>query len=266
MERVPLITIDYRKGSVDLKPLFEAHRLPHEVGTLPFGDFAFEGNGAKGTSLIGIEYKKVPDLLECLRDGRFVGHQLPGMLEHFDYSYLVIEGITRPEPNSGLLQEMVIGKGGSPWWRDVMFGGRRRFMWRDWDNFITTLEQSRLKVRRVDNAEMTVHTVGSLHHWYTGKQWHEHQSLRALHSAAYPTMTLENKSAVVRRVAKEFVGIGVERSLAVHGQFHTVWDMVTALREEWLRVPGLTPGIVDKVMRQIHGEQDEREREQDRER
>lgn len=253
-----MITIDDRAGSGALAPLFALAHLPHQLGRLPFGDFAFEGNGSKGLSMIGIEYKKVNDLISCMCDGRYVGHQLPGMLNYFDHPYLIVEGVTRPDPRSGVLQELVQGKGGNQWWRDTVLGARRgrRFMWRDWDGYLTTLEHGKAKVRRTDNEHMTVETVGSLYHWYTHKKWHEHDSLRALHSLPSAVMTLEDKESIVRRVSKEFVGIGIERSLSAHMRFRTPFDFITATWEELQDIPGVGPTVANKIMRQIHGSKD----------
>jgi ERCC4-type nuclease len=249
----PPIIIDRRTGSVELVPLFKGLALPHTVGELAYGDFSIEGNTAKGVGLIGIERKRVTDLLQCMCDGRYVGHQLPGMLNYYDHSYLIVEGITRPAPHTGILQYAVEDSAGKTWWRDVTVFKRRRFMWRDFDGFITTLEHSKTKVRRTDNAQMTVATVGSLYHWYTHKKWQEHDSLKALYSTPYAVMTLEDKSSIVRRIAKELGGIGVDKSLAVCMKFRTPFDMITAESTDWMSIPGIGPTIAERVMREIHG-------------
>ena len=247
-----MLSIDRRKGSAELAPLFDGLHVPYQVEELPFGDFSFVGNGVKGPGLIGVERKRIGDLINSMCDGRLVGHQLPGMFEYFDHSYLIVEGVLRPEPTTGILQQGVEDKRGAMWWKDITLG-RRRFMWRDLDGFLTTVEHSRVKVRRTDSSWMTAHTVASIYHWYTHKAWSEHDSLRQLHSVPFPVMTMEDKRNIVRRIAKEFAHIGVEKSLAVAMKFRSVWDMVTADRSEWETIPGIGPGISKRVQEEIHG-------------
>lgn len=83
-------------GSKELvKPLQDmglpAHAVTHSV--LPFGDVAFMGRGEGGAPLyIGIELKKVGELVTSLRTKRLQGHQLLGLIKDFDRRYLLIEG------------------------------------------------------------------------------------------------------------------------------------------------------------------------------
>ncbi len=67
--------------------------LPVCVKRLKSGDVMFVGRGEKGAPLvIGIEHKKLSDLIQSLNDGRLVGDQLPAMVREFDRSHLIIEG------------------------------------------------------------------------------------------------------------------------------------------------------------------------------
>jgi hypothetical protein len=60
---------------------------------MPFGDIAFEGRGERGKKVqVGIEFKKLSELVGALRTGRLQGHQAPGMQDAFDFRYLLIEG------------------------------------------------------------------------------------------------------------------------------------------------------------------------------
>jgi ERCC4-type nuclease len=75
--------------------------LPVDASTqLEAGDLFFVGRGDKGAATtIGIEHKKVADLIASLRTGRLQGVQLPGMRAAeagatplYDYAYLMVEG------------------------------------------------------------------------------------------------------------------------------------------------------------------------------
>lgn len=83
-------------GSKELVEPLRRMGLPVEAVThsvLPFGDVAFLGRGEKGAPLyIGIELKKVGELVQSLRSKRLQGHQLLGLTKDFDRRYLLIEG------------------------------------------------------------------------------------------------------------------------------------------------------------------------------
>ena len=77
-----MILVDSREGSKQLQPLLRDSKLTR----LEFADFAFTGSDRDGRiSQIGIEYKTLPDVLSCIADGRFAGHQLPGMMKAYDH-------------------------------------------------------------------------------------------------------------------------------------------------------------------------------------
>lgn len=252
---VSMVTIDPRAGSGELAKYFDRVFVPYQLKEQQFGDFSFEGHCARGPGMIGIERKTIPDMLACMVSARFVGKQLPGMLECYEQSYLVVEGITRPHPTEGILQIGTENQQGGIRWVNCNVFTRYPMKWRAFDGFLTTLEHSKLKVRRTDNQMMTVNTIASLYHWYRDKKWSEHDSLRGLYSEPYKYFSLEDKSSIVRRVAKEFQGIGVDKSLSVHMKFPTVWDMITALREDWLSIPGIGDTIADSVQKEIHERQ-----------
>ena len=88
-----MILVDTRAGSNELiEPLLKAG-LPVEEATLEFGDLAFLGRGEGGKKLtIGIEHKKMGDLVQSMTGGRLAGHQLPGMLGMYDRCWLIAEG------------------------------------------------------------------------------------------------------------------------------------------------------------------------------
>lgn len=247
--------VDYRKGSGELIPLLESMAVPTFKDTLPSGDFSFTGNGPKGLCMVGVERKRIKDMLDCMQDSRFVGLQLPRMIEHYDFRYLIVEGIVRPQPETGVLEEHRAGQ-----WREVCLG-RQRFNWEALDKFLTTLEHAPIKIRRVGSPHGTAETVTSLYHWWTGKLWHEHKSLSGLYSAAYPTIPLTEKDDWVRAVAKELPGIGPEKSLWASRRWKSIEDMVLATAEEWAELPGVGPVIAAKVVSTIKGREGRKRKE-----
>ena len=105
-----LLLVDRREGSHDLvKPLLAMGLLVEEV-TLDFGDVAFTGRGNGGKPVeIGVEFKTLSELCSALRTERLTGHQLPGMRETFDYSWLLVEGELMFNAKGQLLRKSKFG-------------------------------------------------------------------------------------------------------------------------------------------------------------
>lgn len=103
-----MIYVDYRAGSHELVDPLKLAGLPVEETTLPAGDVAFTGRGERGKELlIGVEYKKLSELVTSLRDERLQGHQLPEMAKAgYDHTWLLIEGELLYD-NVGKLQRRV---------------------------------------------------------------------------------------------------------------------------------------------------------------
>lgn len=88
-----MIFVDYRAGSKELIDPLRTLGIEVEKTTLAFGDLMFTGRGLKGAAVdIGIEFKKLTELVESLRTERLQGYQMKGMRLQYDYSYLLIEG------------------------------------------------------------------------------------------------------------------------------------------------------------------------------
>src|ERR1035437_1169131 len=69
-----MILIDKRIGSADLLAPLQAAGFDAQLVELAFGDLAFEGKGPNGTTLnVGVELKRLGDLVSSLRTGRLAG-------------------------------------------------------------------------------------------------------------------------------------------------------------------------------------------------
>lgn len=88
-----MIFVDYRMGSAELVPALRRLGLDVEETTLTAGDVAFVGRGEGGKEVnVGIEFKKVGELVQSIRTERLQGFQLFRMREEYDFSYLLVEG------------------------------------------------------------------------------------------------------------------------------------------------------------------------------
>lgn len=229
-----MMLVDDQSGSKDLYPYIRALTTECLLTRIdpPFADIAWYGNGPDDKQVkVGVEYKKLPDVLDCMMDGRFAAHQAVGMVEHYDRRYLLIEMQRhRFDRNNGILQRM---KGNN--WYDVMRNGRG-FTYRDLEHWVTTVEeQAQFRVVKVYDEYESARWTFSKYTWYTAKGWDEHDSFKQFHVPPPPTAAFV-KPNVVRRVAKEIGGIGWDRSIPVATHFGSVYNLATADASDWASI------------------------------
>jgi ERCC4-type nuclease len=244
-----VITIDGRQGSSELAPLFP-HDIPTTISHLDYGDFYFMGHGPDCSYVsVGVERKAIKDLLNSMTTGRLSGHQLPGLTQQYEYVYLLVEGLWRFNPISGVLETMV-----GPSWQDACLGGRR-FMAKEIVGFLNTLAiKAGIQVVYTHSQRETVQTIVALYHWWNSKNWDQHDSHLAphkVHKGAQGQVQLV-KPSLVRRIAAELPLIGWGKSLAVAEYFPSVRIMMTATEQQWRDIPGIGKGIAKGVVDEIN--------------
>jgi len=241
--------IDRRAGSKDLyAPLQSARVRPLELGDLHYGDVHIQGNGPEGCPWnIGVEYKKLSDLCQSIDTGRLVGHQLPGMLDCFQETWLLVEGSWKV----GAHGEVLVPKG--PRYVSMRSGVHQCFLASALHGFLLTCQiKLGVKVWHTTTQEATVAWLSALNHWWTGKTYEEHRAHLNFDTSA--GLTLISKPSLVRRVAKELPGIGWERSGAVARRFNSVVDMAVAPQSEWEEIDGIGRTMAQRIVRAMEGE------------
>lgn len=219
--------------------IFRHWGVPCQIDRLEFGDACFTGNGKDGPVAVGVEVKKLHDALACMTDGRFAGHQLPGLVKTYDRIWLVLEGKYTVDFGSGLL----LADGAR---RREVSNGARRFMYRDLSNWLTTMEVcAGIRVRRTADRVETARFLADLHGWF-GKSYNDHHAHLALHDER-PDRALFAKPSLARMVASQLPGIGFKKSQDVVKKFGTVVAMAEALQQEWETIPGIGEGIAKRV-------------------
>lgn len=240
-----MILLDPRIGSGELLPLFRPYGIHAVLEPLPAADIAFCGHGPDGSVFVGIERKKIGDLLSCMTSGRLAAGQLPEMQALYGVSYLFVEGIWRPDPSTGILQEY---KGHE--WRDVELG-RRRMMAADMHGYITSLETfGGMRVRFTPGIDRTVMQACWLYNWWN-KPWDKHGSFKLFQDLQTGVSSL-GEPPLIRRMAKELPRIGWTRSKAVAEAFPNAIEMVNAPVSAWAGIAGIgksTAGLVWRVLR-----------------
>lgn len=224
-----LLYIDTRAGSNELiDPLTQAG-LPVKETTLEYGDLAFMGRGVGGADVfVGIEHKKVGDLVQSLGNDRLAGHQLPGLVDAYDRAWLVIEGEWQHDPQG----------------RVTVWGGRgKRRLVRgappaiELEKRIICLEtRGGIRVRHTNTKRDSLRFIIALYRFWTDKDLDEHKSHLAIHAPDLDN-TLALPVSDFRRVVAQIPGIGYKTSRSVEHHFEGSFRrMMLATAAEWAEI------------------------------
>jgi len=245
-----LIFVDPRIGSADLVEYIPSALVQEQK--LDFGDVMFFGDGPKSKPVVrvGIELKKLSDLLNCISDKRFVGHQMIGMVNSYDERWLVIEGVYRTNPASGLL-EILKGKN----WVSAGFGPKR-WLGSALDKFLMTIrKKAGIQVWNTANRDQTAQWIMSTYRW-----WEEGYDSHTSHLAIYDpidTVQFDMPNVVVRVAAqlgkgKNKQGLGYKKAYEVAEHFSSLGEMFDASVEEWQRIPGIGKELSKRIWEELH--------------
>lgn len=242
----PLL-IDRRIGSSDLYPLLQRHGVPCELTDLSYGDVSFLGRGPGDEPIpIGIERKRLNDLVSSLLSARLNGHQLPGMLKAYKLCWIVVEGTYRADDDGALI---VPRRGG--WGRLGL--GRQGFMVESLEAWLLTVAlRGGARVMHTRDDEHTARWLGALYKWWTQKTWDEHSGHLALDHAVpeHDAMMLVRPN-LVQRWAAELPGIGYQKAMTVRQMFPTGLALACAPMQQWKTIVGIGDGIARNVVKLI---------------
>lgn len=244
------------KGAFLLEPLLAAG-LPAVVADpqLDAGDLAFSGRGIGGQAVeIGIEFKRLDssstDLAQSLRSGRLSGEQLPKLLGErgaYDKAWLLVEGVWRTDPKSGLVTAY---KGTRKGWCAIP----GKMPGSELEKRLLTLELlGGLHVRFTNTRADSIRFIGSLYRWWTDRDMDRHVSHLAVHDA--PTFhAVSDVAAALMR----WPGIGYKAAAAAERHFGTVARAAASSSVGWetLDVGGKKFGKAraDKLITWLRGE------------
>lgn len=241
-----MILVDRRVGSRELLPL-----MPSGVAAeaeLEFGDVMLVGNGPTGPVAVGVERKTVPDLLNSLESGRLAGHQLPGLARAYDLTYLLVEGMYRPDAQGGLSRLAVRGDGWAQWQSASPSG--KGWMYGEFVQRLLTLEaRGGVRLHNTTDIWDTVQWLVALHKWWE-RPWDEHRSHECIyepHAVSYKPVT------TLRRVANALPGVGLDKSAAVERHFKSIRALALADEAEWQKVPGIGKKLSANLVKEIGG-------------
>lgn len=200
--------------------------------------------GIDGT-MVGIEYKKWPDVLACVRSGRFA-EQLRGMKRAYHVSWLLIEGRIRVTDSKGALK--VQQPGGE--WRDADGG----ITYQEVASWLMTMVQcGGALVATTETQAESAMWIRQLYFWWTFQAWEEHRAHKAWFE---PPPLWENPYAdppLALKLAAMLPGIGSERASAIidvmgtEVEYPSALDVVEAGTVALERVPGIGKVVARKV-------------------
>ncbi len=247
-----MILVDDRDGSNELIPL-----LPDCVPCrLTSGDVAIPGNGPEGEVLVGVEVKKVRDLLQSMETGRLAATQLPQLLVDYNHVWLLIVGEYR-EGRGGRLE--VKGSHGR-WWTHRI--GSREVPCGYVEGFLVELSTVGVNIKQVHDNGAAASWISLLARWWD-RDWASHKALKKFDRSAAAKvagMPMDERDAEWRRrdqiarAAATLPGIGWDRAQEIARTFPSIRYMSNAEIEEWVEIKGIGKVLARTAVEAINGE------------
>lgn len=244
-----MILVDYRekpgrREKSEIVDLIRRFGVKAETADLPFGDFAFEGYDSKGSIAVGVERKRLHDMLQCVEDRRYNSHQRIGMLQLYDESWLLLEGVWRPHDPKGLLME---GNDRGQYW-ECRPGGRAT-LYAKLRRYLFSISRSGVEVMYTRDVIHSAYDVCELYHYYSKR---DHVSLISKQKMNIPS--LNGRPSLCRRWAEELDGVGPKKADLAVQLFKNIPARLADSEElEWLGIPGIGPATAMDIVRQITG-------------
>lgn len=242
-----MILVAHEQSSLELLDTINKIGVKAEKHVLPYGDYAFEGNGPSGRMFIGIERKKLHDMLSCVDDSRYSAHQKIGMAQYYKRSYLMVEGVWKPHDQTGHLMEgFNAGKS---------FGYCKQrsqpVMYHKLYRYLLSVGNSGVQIDYTRDPYHTAFNICECYHYYQ-KKWDSHTSMLETQKLNIPS--LSGKPSLARRWAAEVEGLGVKLSMAAASVFRTGYDLAHADEFDWMEVDGVTSRMARASVREIRGQ------------
>lgn len=235
-----------RTTGTDMLQLIRRHREAPiaEPKTLHAGDFMFTGQGPDGEVLVGIERKRMRDMVNSVCAGRLSGEQLPKLLR-YDFPYIIFESRWKTDWVTGQLMH----KWGREW--EPVFSGTWQVMpGLRMSSFLNDIrDKTPVQILYTENEHQTVEVVVALAYSWS-KSWESrHHQVDIHRPARFVELT---KASTIRRILHALDGVGWEKSLAAESVFSTAEDLVRATVKDLCTIPGFGPKLSRKVWEQLH--------------
>ncbi len=246
-----MILADAAVGSHELIARINKRGVPCQKDNLPFGDFMFEGKTDQGNKMIGIERKKVPDMVDCIDSARYAGHQQIGMSQWFRFRFLIIEGIWKAHHEDLNLMH-VVGKEYRPFMHGrypVRYSKLFRYL-------ISAQLTGGAYVIYSPSDTQTVINICEIYHFFQ-KRWEDHTAMQAIYvppvaSFTTPTLLLEFLSRL-HGLGSKLAPLAAKHFSRYGGTpAEKIARVLKADEVEWLMIEGVNPKVVGKIMKELH--------------
>ncbi len=235
-----MILVDDRVGAAEIAPLLNNS---HVICRLEFADFVWAGNGANGSVGVGVERKRLLDLLQSMTTGRLSSHQMVGLIHDYDWVYLLVEGIWRPN-GAGILERL--NRNGR--WTTLIPNGKQ-YMAREVWNFLNTLQiMCGVMVIQTANEKETAKWLDAAHGWWQ-KKWNSHKSHLRFQQPHDQYAQLA-KPNLTTKVAAQFGGVGWDKAHKLGAHFPSPTALLSASKEELIAVEGVGTKIADQIIKE----------------
>lgn len=251
-----MILVDYREDSKNkaehkngLWDDLKKTNLPIQQDKLDGGDLMFLGKGPEGKEVtVGVEFKKVPDLLSSIRSKRLQGYQLHE-LQHYDFRLLLVEGEWKHN-DAG----QVTMRSGYKDWSPV----KGNFSAAELDKAVLglVLRGGVHYVKETHTRRETIRWIQSLYRNFTDVEWDDHTS----HTGVYRPAALV-KPSPFRNFIMGIPGIGQKSSAHIEGFFRNPTTgkasprrAVAARADIWEQINGVGTKGAATIDRFLEGE------------
>ncbi len=226
-----MILITTAKNDRELIPLFGSNAFPCNI---PFGDFNHYGvwTEGKGVWVCG-DRKKFTDMENCISDHRHLEQIRAAREAGFDFVYVVFEADWKDTP-AGIQYK-------TNKWKDARIGATQLRAY-----LLQLQYYAGVPVFQTKNKRETVALVLAIEKMFQ-KPPEEHSSLLGFHSQPEPVIGLLGRPSLLRRIVKEFPGLGWELSARVEAKAvekgHDIKELIKWTMSEWEEVPGIGKGL-----------------------
>lgn len=241
-----MILCDSRIGSKEIAPLIKKFGVQVELMTLEFADFVMDGNGPHGPMPVAIERKTLGDMLQCIDDSRYAGHQRPGMAKLYKGGaiYLLLEGEWMANHTSGLLMEAHKGQ-----WHYCRPGGRT-VLYSKLYRYLLSIQMVGVTVIHGRNPTDSAYNICELFHYWQ-KKWDDHTAMKEMHKLPIPQMVLDGDVPLVRKWAASINSVGLKLSERAARKFKTPIALAQADELDWVTVDGVGVERAKKIVREV---------------
>lgn len=210
---------------------------------LPSGDACWEGFGPdSGNWLVGVERKKIRDLINSMRTRRLSGSQIPEMWKTYDRSYLLVEGIWRPG-STGMIEINA-----SSGWQTLTLQSSA-VSYREVDSYLQSMASPELGGMIVYRTSTTAETAAwlvSRYKWWQ-KAWDKHTAHKQIYAPEPEVKKLgwravREEPSMVWKMAAQLPGIDQKAELVAKA-FKTPLEMCQAGEDRWRKIKGIGPLI-----------------------